>query len=183
MFERQQWMQRAGEYPRSDQEYFGLLVRSVFSAGLGPRVVEARWAGLTAAFKGMVPLEVAGMDESDVMRLLSDPGVIRNRRKIEAAITDAREFLVVIGQWGSFHAYLESLAAERNFGGLVEELSGRFAHLGPTSAALFLFSAGWRDDCTASPAEGAAESEPAKETGRRTSKRGRHSGAEVGSPA
>ena len=183
MFERQPWMQRAGEYPRSDQEYFGLLVRSVFSAGLGPRVVEARWAGLTMAFKGMVPLEVAGMDESDVMRLLSDPGVIRNRRKIEAAIADAREFLVVIGQWGSFHAYLESLAAERTFAGLVEELAGRFAHLGPTSAALFLFSAGWREDRAVLSAQGDAESEPAKETGRRTSKRGRQAVAEVGSPA
>lgn len=183
MFERQPWMQRAGEYPRSDQEYFGLLVRSVFSAGLGPRVVEARWAGLTVAFKGMVPLEVAGMDESDVMRLLSDPGVIRNRRKIEASITDAREFLVVIGEWGSFHAYLESLAAERSFAGLVEELSARFAHLGPTSAALFLFSAGWREDSAASPAEGAAESEPAKETGRRTSKRARQAVASVGGVA
>lgn len=182
MFERQPWMQRAGEYPRSDQEYFGLLVRSIFSAGLGPRVVEARWTGLTSAFKGMVPVEVAGMDESDVMRLLSDPGVIRNRRKIEAAITDAREFLVVIGQWGSFHAYLESLAAERTFAGLVEELSARFAHLGPTSAALFLFSAGWREDRTASPAEGDAES-PAKETGRRTPKRVKHAVAEVGNLA
>jgi len=183
MFERQPWMQRAGEYPRSDQEYFGLLVRSVFSAGLGPRVVEARWAGLSAAFKGMVPLEVAGMDESDVMRLLSDPGVIRNRRKIEAAITDAREFLVVIGQWGSFHAYLESLAAERTFAGLVDDVSGRFAHLGPTSAALFLFSAGWREDRAASPAEAGEESPPAKETGRRTSKRDRQAVAGVGSPA
>ena len=41
MFEKQPWMQRAGEYPQTDPEYFALLARAVFSAGLGPKVVEA----------------------------------------------------------------------------------------------------------------------------------------------
>lgn len=185
MFERQPWMQRAGEYPRSDEEYFGLLVRSIFSAGLGPRVVEARWAGLTQAFMGMVPLAVAGMDESDVMRLLSDPGVIRNRRKIEAAITDAQEFLAVVGQWGSFHDYLRSRAAEKEFAGLVEELSTRFAHLGPTSAALFLFSAGWREDRAADPTADSPGPASATESPGRATRRSKREpvAVGVGSPA
>jgi hypothetical protein len=93
MFEKQPWMQRAGEYPQTDQEYFALLARAVFSAGLGPKVVESRWAALGEAFRGFDPAQVRLMDEQDVTRLLGDPGVIRNRRKIEAVIKNAGTFL------------------------------------------------------------------------------------------
>ena len=97
MFEKQPWMQRAGEYPQSDQEYFALLSRAVFSAGLGPKVVESRWKEMGQAFHSFDPALVNGMDEQDVVRLLSDPGVIRNRRKIEAVIKNAGTFLEQLG--------------------------------------------------------------------------------------
>ena len=93
MFEKQPWMQRAGEYPQTDQEYFALLARAVFSAGLGPKVVESRWKEMGEAFHGFDPAQVRLMDEQDVARLLGDPGVIRNRRKIEAVIKNAGAFL------------------------------------------------------------------------------------------
>lgn len=93
MFEKQPWMQRAGEYPQSDQEYFALLARAVFSAGLGPKVVESRWKEMGLAFYGFDPAKVTQMGEQDVARLLSDPGVIRNRRKIEAVIKNAGTFM------------------------------------------------------------------------------------------
>ena len=86
MFEKQPWMQRAGEFPQTDQEYFALLARAVFSAGLGPKVVESRWKEMGEAFHGFDPAQVTLMGEQDVARLLGDPGVIRNRRKIEAVI-------------------------------------------------------------------------------------------------
>ncbi len=66
MFEKQTWMQRAGEYPQSDQEYFGLLARAVFSAGLGPKVVESRWNDITGAFHSFDPAKVKDMDQADV---------------------------------------------------------------------------------------------------------------------
>ncbi len=93
MFEKQPWMQRAGEYPQTDQEYFTLLARAVFSAGLGPKVVESRWKDMGEAFHGFDPVQVKLMGEEDVARLLSDPAVIRNRRKIEAVIKNAGVFL------------------------------------------------------------------------------------------
>jgi 3-methyladenine DNA glycosylase Tag len=93
MFEKQPWMQRAGEFPQNDQEYFALLARAVFSAGLGPKVVESRWRQMTEAFHEFDPVQVTTMGEEDVARLLSDPGVIRNRRKIEAVIKNAGTFL------------------------------------------------------------------------------------------
>ncbi len=144
MFEKQAWMQRAGEYPQGDREYFGLLARAVFSAGLGPKVVESRWPDLEEAFHGFQADEVARMDEADVARLLSDSKVIRNRRKIEAVIKNAGLFLDRAGEHGSFHTYLSQLGAGADLGSAADGLAQTFAHLGRTSALFFLFSAGWR---------------------------------------
>jgi DNA-3-methyladenine glycosylase I len=144
MFEKQAWMQRAGEYPGSDREYFGLLARAVFSAGLGPKVVESRWDDLEIAFHGFEPQEVGRMDESHVAGLLSDPKVIRNRRKIEAVIKNAGAFLDLVGEHGSFHTYLMHLGAGSDLEAAADHLAQSFTHLGRTSALFFLFSAGWR---------------------------------------
>jgi DNA-3-methyladenine glycosylase I len=144
MFEKQAWMQRAGEYPRSDQEYFGLLARAVFSAGLGPKVVESRWKDMGVAFHGFDPAKVEQMGEDDVGRLLGDPAVIRNRRKIEAVIRNARTFRERTKEHKNFHAYLGELGAGSDVESAAEGLAQTFTHLGRTSALFFLFSAGWR---------------------------------------
>jgi 3-methyladenine DNA glycosylase Tag len=144
MFEKQTWMQRAGEYPQSDQEYFGLLARAVFSAGLGPKVVESRWNDIGEAFHGFDPAKVKQMDQADVSRLLSDKAVIRNRRKIEAVISNAGVFLERAAGHPSFHEYLSELGADEDLDAVAEELTKTFTHLGRTSALFFLFSAGWR---------------------------------------
>jgi 3-methyladenine DNA glycosylase Tag len=173
MFEKQPWMQRAGEYPQTDQEYFALLARAVFSAGLGPKVVESRWKEMGEAFHGFDPTQVRLMDEQDVARLLSDPGVIRNRRKIEAVIKNAGTFLQQLADHAAadgvpadsahadsaaagasaataanghapFHRYLVDLGAGTDLDLAADALAQEFTHLGRTSALFFLFSAGWR---------------------------------------
>jgi len=144
MFEKQSWMQRAGEYPQSDQEYFNLLARAVFSAGLGPKVVESRWPDMKKAFFEFDPARVEHMGESEVGELLADPAVIRNRRKIEAVIRNAETFLERVREHASFHAYLSGLGADSDLDNAADGLAQTFAHLGRTSALFFLFSAGWR---------------------------------------
>ena len=144
MFEKQAWMQRAGEYPRSDQEYFNLLARAVFSAGLGPKVVESRWKSMGTAFHDFDPAKVQQMGEADVGRLLADPSVIRNRRKIEAVIRNAGTFLERTREHAGFHTYLGELGAGSDLDSTADELARTFTHLGRTSALFFLFSAGWR---------------------------------------
>jgi 3-methyladenine DNA glycosylase Tag len=144
MFEKQGWMQRAGEYPQSDQEYFALLARAVFSAGLGPKVVESRWNDIQKAFHGFDPDKVKEMDQAEVDRLVGDKAVIRNRRKIEAVISNAAVFLERLTTHPSFHGYLTELGAEDDLDAVAEELTKTFVHLGRTSALFFLFSAGWR---------------------------------------
>ncbi len=144
MFEKQAWMQRAGEYPQCDREYFDLLARAVFSAGLGPKVVESRWPDMEVAFHGFEPEEVGRMDQADIGRLLSDPKVIRNRRKMEAVVKNAGVFLDRVSEHLSFHTYLTQLGAGSNLEAAADSLAQTFAHLGRTSALFFLFSAGWR---------------------------------------
>jgi DNA-3-methyladenine glycosylase I len=144
MFQKQPWMQRAGEYPQSDDEYFNLLARAVFSAGLGPKVVESRWKDIGTAFHDFDPSKIREMDEADVGRLLSDPAVIRNRRKIEAVIKNAATFLEHTKKHKSFHAYLRKLGAASDLDSAAEKLAETFTHLGRSSALYFLYSAGWR---------------------------------------
>lgn len=144
MFDRQPWMQRAGDYPQTDEAYFALLARAVFSAGLGPKVVEARWPGLAAAFRGFDPVAVSHMGQEDVAALLADTSVIRNRRKIESVIANAPVFLDVVAEHGSFRRYLDFIGSDEDFEGAAEALSQRFVHLGPISAAFFLYSCGFR---------------------------------------
>ena len=181
MFEKQPWMQRAGEFPQTDQEYFALLARAVFSAGLGPKVVESRWKEMGEAFHGFDPAQVTLMGEQDVARLLGDPGVIRNRRKIEAVVKNAGLFLEHLKEHAAasgapadggavggasaaaaatghppFHHYLLDLGAGTDLDLAADGLAQAFSHLGRTSALFFLFSAGWRPRETNDPTQSQA---------------------------
>ena len=69
---------------------FERLVLEGFQAGLSWRTVLAKRETFRAAFEGFIPDRVAAFAERDVDRLVSTPGIIHNRRKIEAAISNAR---------------------------------------------------------------------------------------------
>jgi 3-methyladenine DNA glycosylase Tag len=143
------WMHRAGDHPTTDQEYFELLTRAVMSAGLGPRLVEVRWNGITAAFCDFDIEVVADMTPADSDRLMSDPGIIRNRRKIDATIGNAKTFLLLIEAKGSFQSYLDHIlpregTTRAQLQIASEELADQCQHLGLTSADLFLFACGYR---------------------------------------
>jgi DNA-3-methyladenine glycosylase I len=157
MFQRQPWMQRAGEHPPGDKEHFALLARAIFSAGLGPKVVESRWEGLRTGFQDFDPRALVGFGPAEVERLLADPGVIRNRRKIEAVLANATVFLELVEEHGSFADFLEKNAGvEQDFEAAAALLTQRFTHLGRSSAAFFLFSCGWRQRDEKSEPEEAA---------------------------
>lgn len=117
------------------------------STGLGPRLVEERWAGIRVGFCDFDVEVVADMTPADSDRLMSDPGIIRNRRKIDATIENARMFLRLITAKGSFQSYLDHIVPREGttraqIQTVSEELTNQFQHLGPTSADLFLFAYG-----------------------------------------
>jgi DNA-3-methyladenine glycosylase I len=95
-----------GRPVRDDAGQFEFLVLESAQAGLSWSTVLHKRAGYRRAFAGFDPEKVARFNRRSVERLVSDPGIIRNRLKIEAAIGNARQFLAVRDQFGTFSDYL-----------------------------------------------------------------------------
>jgi len=89
-----------------DRKLFEFLVLEGAQAGLSWRTVLRKREGYRKAFQDFDPERVARYGAEDVSRLLSDPGIIRNRAKVESAISNARHLLDVRAEFGSFDAYL-----------------------------------------------------------------------------
>ena len=89
-----------------DRTLFEFLVLEGAQAGLSWRTVLERREGYRRAFAGFDAERVARFGPRDVERLLADPGVVRNRAKVESAIGNARAFLAVRDEQGSFDAWV-----------------------------------------------------------------------------
>ena len=89
-----------------DRKLYEFLVLDGAQAGLSWSTVLKKRENYRKAFRGFDPEIVARFTARDVERLLKDPGIIRNRLKIESAITNARSFLDVRREFGSFDAYI-----------------------------------------------------------------------------
>lgn len=89
-----------------DRKFFELLVLEGAQAGLSWLTVLRKRESYRKAFDGFDPRKVAGYDARKVRKLLSDEGIIRNRLKIESAIKNAKVFLEVQREFGSFDAYV-----------------------------------------------------------------------------
>jgi DNA-3-methyladenine glycosylase I len=89
-----------------ERTFFAFLILEGAQAGLSWETILRKRDGYRAAFSGFDPARVAAYDPPTVERLLADPGIVRNRRKVAAAIQNARAFLAVQEEWGSFDAYV-----------------------------------------------------------------------------
>jgi DNA-3-methyladenine glycosylase I len=89
-----------------DRKLFEFLVLDAFQAGLSWAIILRKREGFRKAFHGFDPRRVAGYTEKDAARLLSDSGIIRNRLKVAATIHNARRFLEVQKEFGTFDAYI-----------------------------------------------------------------------------
>ena len=89
-----------------DARLFEMLTLEGFQAGLSWLTILRKRAAFRAAFAEFDPARVARFDERDRERLMADAGIVRNRAKIAAAIGNARAFLDVARNFGSFAAYL-----------------------------------------------------------------------------
>jgi DNA-3-methyladenine glycosylase I len=88
-----------------DRKHFEFLVLEAAQAGLSWALVLRKREGYRRAFSGFDPRKVARYTERDVERLTADAAIVRNRMKIEAAVRNARAFLAVQDEFGSFDAY------------------------------------------------------------------------------
>lgn len=89
-----------------DRRLFEMLILECFQAGLSWECVLNKREAFRRAFDGFDPDMVCAYGEEKFKSLMSDPGIIRNRLKIQAAVTNARVFLEIRRAYGSFSDYL-----------------------------------------------------------------------------
>jgi DNA-3-methyladenine glycosylase I len=89
-----------------DRKIFEFLVLESAQAGLSWITILRKRENYRQAFSGFDPVKVAQFDSTKVEELLQNPGIIRNRKKIESAINNAQRFLEVQKEFGSFDKYI-----------------------------------------------------------------------------
>ncbi|MBE6823687.1 MAG: DNA-3-methyladenine glycosylase I [Ruminococcaceae bacterium] len=89
-----------------DRKQFEFLVLESAQAGLSWLTILKKRENYRAAYDNFDPVKVAAYDDKKIEELLSNPGIIRNRRKIESSINNARCFLEVQKEFGSFDKYI-----------------------------------------------------------------------------
>jgi DNA-3-methyladenine glycosylase I len=148
-----------------DRDLFEKLMLDAFQAGLSWRVILNKREAFQKAFKGFEPKIVAGFGPSDVERLMKDAGIVRNRAKIEAAITNARACVDLQKDEGSLDGFLWSFTAGKVIKGvpatnwrdkptqspesqaMSKALRARgFKFVGPTVCYAFMQAVGMIDD-------------------------------------
>jgi DNA-3-methyladenine glycosylase I len=127
----------------SDGEYFRVLVASVFFSGFNAATVDEKLDAIYGYFSGYNL--AADYDEADVKRMLQDPRIVRNPRKICYCIHNGQVMQSIVRKYGAFDAYLEHFGRARSFQDLMllrEDLMWRFKGLGPITVYHFLTDIG-----------------------------------------
>jgi len=95
-----------GRPVHDDRVFFEFLTLEGAQAGLSWSTILAKRANYRKAFAGFDPRKVARFTRTQVARLLEDPGIVRNRLKVEGTVRNAKAFLAVQEEFGSFDAYV-----------------------------------------------------------------------------
>ena len=98
---------------RDDRLIFEFLVLEAFQAGLSWRTILHKRENFRKAFAGFDFEKVARFGARDLARLMNDAGIVRNRAKILAAVNNAKRFIEVRGEFGSFSDYMWSWVGGR----------------------------------------------------------------------
>jgi len=93
-----------------DAELFERLMLEGFQAGLSWSLILARRESFRTAFDGWYAVRIAQYGDADIARLMADPGIIRNRLKVNGAVKNARAFLDLQAEHGTFDRYIWQFA-------------------------------------------------------------------------
>lgn len=131
------------EYGRkkdNDKELFEKLCLECFQAGLSWRTVLYKRDAFRECFFDFDPVKAAEISQEYVEKLMQDTRIIRNRRKIEAVVSNAKKHCVIFGEDGSFRNYVYSF---RSGDALSKDLKKKgYRFVGPTICESFLMSVG-----------------------------------------
>jgi DNA-3-methyladenine glycosylase I len=102
-----------GRPSHDDRHLFEMLILEGAQAGLSWSTILHKRAGYRKAFAGFAPRKVARFDARRRAALMRDPGIVRNRLKIQSTVTNAGAYLAVQREFGSFDRYLWSFVGGR----------------------------------------------------------------------
>jgi DNA-3-methyladenine glycosylase I len=144
-----------------DRKLFELLLLEGFQAGLSWITILRKRENFRKAFGGFDPVKISRFRPADVERLMADPGIVRNRLKIESSILNAKAFLQAQKECGSFDSLLWSFTGNKTLtspGGTVRATSPEsdamskallrrgFKFVGSTICYAFMQASGMVDD-------------------------------------
>lgn len=91
---------------RDDRKHFEFLVLDAFQAGLSWSIILKKRENLRKAFDDFDPVKISRYGEAKIQRLLNDPGIIRNGLKIRSTVANAKAFLKIQKEFGSFDKFI-----------------------------------------------------------------------------
>ena len=125
--------------PHSPADYFEVMTRAVFQAGVRWKQIAEHWDAYRAAFEDFDPARVAAYDDLDVERVLATPGILRMPKKVRATIANAKALLELVREHGAIAPYLRGF---NSYEALAKDLKKRFALMGDMNVWYFLFRTG-----------------------------------------
>jgi len=125
--------------PQSLSDYLDVMSKTTFQSGISWKVVDAKWPSTQEAFHGFNPEIVAEFAEPELDQLTNDTRVIRNRRKLEAVVANARRMLELEREHGSFRNYLRS---HGGFDQTAADLKKQFKFMGEHGTYYFMYVVG-----------------------------------------
>ena len=131
-----------GKRAANDDALFEVMSLQVFQAGLTWRMVLSRRDSFRAAFAGWKIDAVAAMGPSDVERLREDPGIIRNRQKIQAVIVNAGIVQGIQQEHSGFCDWFYNVLPGSEYPTLKTELRSTFKFMGPEISRMWLMASG-----------------------------------------
>jgi len=144
---------------RTDDALYERLTLEAFQSGLSWLTILRKREAFRAAFAKFKIRKVAAFDEADILRLLADPGIVRNRAKVEAAIANARAALDLPGGLADLlwsfapprrprpRSFAEIASSTPESTAMAKDLKRRgFRFVGPTTAYALMQAAGMVDD-------------------------------------
>jgi DNA-3-methyladenine glycosylase I len=125
--------------PASLGDYFEVMTRAVFQAGVSWKQIADNWDAYREAFAQFDPVRVAAYDDLDIDRVLATPGILRMPRKVRASIANAATLVDAEREFGNVATYLRSFDS---YAALAKDLKKRFSFMGDMNVWYFLFRTG-----------------------------------------
>jgi DNA-3-methyladenine glycosylase I len=130
---------KPGKRPKSDQKYFEILCLCLLQTGLNWGSIRKHWKKYK---EGFYDFDIDRLSRARASVLLKDPHVIKNSKKVEAIIHNAKEFQQIRREFGSFSRFLKTLKQLKREE-LFKLLPKKFRHVGTYTVEYYLHSVGY----------------------------------------